>query len=129
MTKADLRTGMIVTLRNGTECVVLRNAHFYGTISVRTDKLEDDGTISVIVGYDNETWMWFSEVHDDLTVGHNFGHPYKLDIMKVESLTHPLRLPHKDGPREVLWERSEKKKYTYAQLKEILGEEFEIVKE
>ena len=31
--------------------------------------------------------------------------------------------------RHSIWKRSEKKTYTYEQLKEILGDEFEIVKE
>lgn len=50
-------------------------------------------------------------------------------IMKVYGYNKFSHLVFDFSPyrRDLLWERKEKKKYTYAQLREILGEEFEVV--
>ena len=52
------------------------------------------------------------------------------DIMEVIQVDHPFCFTdhsYKVDEQRTLWKRSEKKKYTYAQLREILGEEFEVV--
>ena len=117
MKKSDLKTGMIVTLRNGKQWMVYKN--------IQTQRNVDD----VIVGIDgSDNWNLLYHYNEDLT---NKGYP-DLDIVKVEEVTHPyafVRLDYDADKRKVLWKRKEKKRYTYAQLKEILGEEFEIVKE
>ena len=117
MTKSELKTGHIVTLANGDEYLVLKdvdeNCNYYHSHEI-------------LVSYDG-TWMSLSEHNEDMT------YPKKeyteFDIIKVERVTHPCCILH--GQRRILiWERKPpKKQYTYAQLKEILGEEFEIVKE
>lgn len=50
-------------------------------------------------------------------------------IMKIYGCNKYSHLVFDFSPyrRDLLWERKEKKKYTYAQLREILGEEFEVV--
>jgi hypothetical protein len=52
-----------------------------------------------------------------------------LDIMEVYGCSNHKNSVFKfdEQDRELLWKRNEKKKYTYAQLREILGEEFEVV--
>ena len=118
MTKADLRTGMIITCRNGTKYVIMKD--FYGS---------DSGMISV--GKDGwSNWNDIDNYANDLTYKND-----NWDIVKVEKFKYRSAIaefmanPKANIALEKIWERSEKKKYTYSQLKETLGEEFEIVKE
>ena len=110
MTKSELKTGMIVTYRNGK-----RRKVFLNTCLGKDFVSGEDG------------WMSLDFFNEDLT----FNGTDTMDIVKVESL-----FLESDFTREnpcdpkVIWRRPvPKKRYTYAQLKEILGEEFEIVKE
>ena len=117
MKKSDLKTGMIVTLCNGKQLMVYKN--------IQTKWNVGDVIVDI---YGSDNWNLLDNYNEDLT---NEGYP-DLDIVKVEEVTHPyafVRLDYDSDKRTVLWKRKEKKKYTYAQLKEILGEEFEIVKE
>ena len=121
MKKSDLKTGMIVTLRNGEKYMVFLNA----SRSVHMSP-ED-----VLVSVDGRYWFDLNGVNENLSDNKNSHY----DIMKVEQVKTTTdivyTLLHHDAKclTNVLWERKEKKRYTYAQLKEILGEEFEIVKE
>jgi len=108
-TKDDLKNGMVVTLRNGSRCIVLKpigNSH--------------EGIIRDIKNIGNiGLEYWLINYRNDLTRDDSYTpRDESLDIIEVRDLMGNL-----------LWERKEKKKYTYEQLKEILGEEFEIVKE
>ena len=111
MTKADLRTGMIVTYRNGGKRTVFLNT--------------DRGSDFIA---DGDNWNPLRYYNEDLT----HVDQKNLDIVKVERCydhANICRDPNTFTMLETIWERKEKKKYTYNQLKEILGEEFEIVKE
>ena len=108
-TKDDLKTGMVVTLRNSLRCIVLKVVGDTREGILR--RIEDIGSLGIE--------YWLTNYGIDLTRQDNYKLRDKaLDIMEVRDLSGNL-----------LWERKEKKKYTYEQLKEILGEEFEIVKE
>ena len=110
MTKSDLKTGMIATLRNGIRCIVIMS-NSSGTMSM----LKAIDQLGLICG------EYFLTNYNDnlertgLVIG---GKTSEFDVMRVDGISSGL-----------IWERKEKKKYTYSQLKEILGEEFEIVKE
>lgn len=114
MTKSELKTGMIVTLADGKEYMVFKNAiHGFSNAA------------DVIVATDGSTsWMDLNNYNEDMTQ-HSYG---DLNIVKVAQVDHPyafIRPEYKRECRKVLW--SKKKCYTYAQLRKILGEEFEVV--
>ena len=87
MKKSDLKTGMKVTLRNGYECIVLRNFAY-----------EFPSDIDVLISINtNHYWFSFDSYNDDLSYdGYNDdlsqqdpqGNEY--DIVKVESPDHAL---------------------------------------
>lgn len=108
-TKDDLKTGMLVTLRNGEKCIVLKD--YIDSCGNSINILRPlDGIGIAHINY------YFNAFEDDLTWYEN---DESLDIIKVETCW-----------GTTIWERkNRKKKYTYEQIKEILGEEFEIVKE
>ena len=114
MTKRELKTGMIVVIADGKECMVYKGFH---------TSCED--TDAALVATDGSNyWINLSNYNEDLTAKE-----YKdLDIVKVIEVSHPyafIRPDYDSKRRKVLWSR--KKQYTYAQLREILGEEFEVV--
>lgn len=119
MTKSELKTGMIVILRNKKEYMVFKD--------VRTSYCDCD---DVLVATDLScNWHRLSNYNEDLIYSKTYTPNW--DIVEVLRVYHPYNLlePNKCGytDRELLWKRQEKKKYTYAQLREILGEEFEVV--
>lgn len=115
MTKSELKTGMIVILANGMECMVYED--------VQTSLYKGDALVA-INGSNN--WMRLDSYNENLTVKTRV---YKdLDIVKVIQVQHPYAFIRPDyclEYRKILW--SKKKQYTYAQLREILGEEFEVI--
>ena len=113
MTKSELRTGMIVTTRNGYEYMV-----FLNTTIPSCEK--DD---SFVVAHNGRNWNYLSRYNEDLT-NNTWS---SLDIVKVERPKNPWDLTTPNCKTEVLWERPKKKQYTYEQLKEILGTEFEVI--
>jgi len=119
MTKSDLMTGMLVKLRNGKVYRVYKELAA-NSLSQNCDLLMAYGFIGLhqpLTNYNN-----------DLTHKH---YDY-LDIVEVRLIWDTGYLTRRDfrfDDLKLLWKREEKKKYTYEQLKEILGEEFEIVKE
>lgn len=109
MTKAELKTGMIVEYRSGIRRTVFKNTVF------GDDYLCGDGYFNSLKNFT-----------EDL----RFEKDSYMDIVKVFSPKYRVDIASKKPPEVILlWTRPEKKKYTYAQIKEILGEEFEIVKE
>lgn len=109
MTKSELKPGYIVRLRNGNIFMVM--------------PLDKYDAIIGTEGYNG--WDYLKNWCQDLMHG-----KYRnLDIMEVYgySKLNSSALIFKKEDRELLWKRSEKKQYTYAQLREILGEEFEVV--
>ena len=119
MTKSELKTGMIVVLRNGKECIVFRDA---------ATRYNDQNCLVATDGADY--WHQLSNYNEDLTFKSNIECEHKFDIMEVITVFHPyayIRPDYQKSSRVTIWQRKEKKKYTYAQLREILGEEFEVV--
>ena len=123
MTKADLRTGMIVTLRNGGEYMVYRNY-----VTTWTNKYRF-GVDCIVNTMREGSWQDLSnDFTDDLTSKIDC----KWDIIKVEEAPHPFAFISPDyerNERMVLWKRDTVRKYTFKQLKEILGHDFELVEE
>ena len=114
MTKSKLKTGMIVTQRCGNKFMVFENANVYAT--------NDDNKI--LVEINGSVWSNLrASYNEDMTSAYNSD----FDIMKVEKCTSIADLLNIKRQTITIWERKEKKTYTYAQLKEILGEEFEVV--
>jgi hypothetical protein len=122
MTKADLRTGMIITCKNGNEYLIVLNC---SSDLLPWDSKEDNG---VVINLDDNGYFPLSTITNDLL---DTGGNTDWTIIKVENLVSRYGFKNPTtAKRELLWERPiEKKKYTYEQIKEILGEEFEIVKE
>lgn len=123
MTKADLRSGMEVTCRNGRTYLVMRDAVTSNDSLIRT--------VLVGIGKKPGSWLTFDNYRDDLS--NVSGEEWT--IMEVAEFKDAADIPSffssvpHDENLNLLWKRPNKKKYTYEQLKEILGEEFEIVKE
>ena len=97
MTKSDLKTGYIVTTRDGIECVVYLNvATIYSGLRE-----------NVLVGK-NYYWLRLDNYNEDLTHPDNSSY----DIVKVEKSFHPYCLQDLDyeaDNRQKLWEREEPK--------------------
>lgn len=119
MTKSELKTGMIVVLRSGKECIVFRDA------------ATNYNTQNCLVATDgSDYWHQLSSYGEDLMFKKDMECESKFDIMEVMTACHPyayIRPDYQKSSRVTIWSRKEKKKYTYAQLREILGEEFEVV--
>ena len=120
MTKSDLKNGMVVTCRNGNRYMVMLSA------SIRNSSCE-----SICCAIDDcANWIRFANYNDNLI--HSLNSEW--DIVKVDELNYKMDIAKffrdsDDVSYHTIWIRSEKKKYTYEQIKEILGEEFEIAKE
>lgn len=117
MTKSELKTGMIVVLADGKECMVFKDA-------VTNCK---DAQNFIVATDGDKYWLRLSDYNEDLTM--NSGRDC-YNIVKVIQVPHPyscINGEYAKDERKVLWTR--KKRYTYAQLREILGEEFEVVSE
>lgn len=100
-TKADLKVGYLVGLRNGNMRMIMPKASGADTVLVVTDAK----------GF----WSWLSDYRDDLTFdGVKAGAPTDHDIMKVYGLaTLGAYTMDFDGyRRDLLWEREEKPKQT-----------------
>lgn len=127
MTKNELRTGMIITCRNGYEYMVIAD------IKCGNNANSKDGETFAIGNDGSSNWANLSEdFTNDLKCKVNS----EFDIMSVKYCQYPREIYQfltdedvEDINYRPLWTREEKKKYTYSQLKELLGEEFEIVKE
>ena len=113
MTKSELKTGMIVTLRNGDKYMVFINTN------ISSYRGSDD----YVVNLNGSGLNYHSDYNEDLTISgfRNF------DEMKVGMCELIADLTSKNPKLNTIWERKEKKTYTYAQLKEILGTEFEEI--
>ena len=111
MTKSELKTGYIVRYRNGSLRMVM-DLHNERVL------VEMNRECPFWHGLDNYTENLESMSYDDLTIVEVYGHSnYASSIWTLDK-----------KHRKLLWKREkEKKKYTYAQLREILGEEFEVV--
>lgn len=115
-TKADLKTGMIVTTRNGYEFCVFRN------IDMGCSKNYD-----CIVN--NAMYIELENYNENLTRNDDI---YLYDIIKIESASSPLcfmDIRYEKNKRTLLWECEKVKEMTMAELEEHFGCKIKIVKE
>ena len=121
MTKSELKTGMIVTRRDGKRLTVYRNCACSFGHSIHND---------VFVDASDEIWHSMEYYSEDLK--NLKGYP-EYDIVKVELVWHPYdynKYPFDADRTKVLWERTDpKKKMTVAEIESILGYKVEIVSE
>ena len=115
MTKSELKPGYLVELKNGDLYMVMQTN---GMLILAKQPEENF--------YDHKicnNWLGIRYYQDDMK--HEMAN---FTIMKVygnaKYANQVFRFSTEN--RELLWERP-KKQYTYAQLREILGEEFEVV--
>ena len=111
MTISELKPGYLVQLNNG---------EFYMVMPA------DDG-LYLVREKVNGTSQWLRLDNSRLDISNGLK---EFTIIKIYGYNKYSHLVFDFSPyrRDLLWERKpKKKKYTYAQLKEILGEEFEVV--
>ncbi len=111
MTKSELKPGYLVQLKNGDVSMVMASENGIFLI---------DKPVGILSSYST-----LDHYRNDMS--HELDH---LTIMKVYGCSkyYHQALGFCTENRKLLWERKpEKKQYTYAQLREILGEEFEVV--
>lgn len=110
MTKSELKPGYVVRYQNGELRMVMSTTK---------------ENVFVQMGCKNPFWSSLDNYNEalintnspDLSVVEVYGHSeFTTTIWELEK-----------QHRKLLWKRPERKKYTYAQLREILGEEFEVV--
>lgn len=96
MIKNDLKTGYIVTLRDGTELIVIKNF----TRILNEFEITDD----IIVNSKKYYWQSLKDYDDELKnkISKDF------DIIKVESISHPYCIQEFElykNERTTIWER------------------------
>lgn len=99
MTKSDLKTGYIVTLRDEKEYIVILNPETCYTNKGLSAK-------QGILLRDTQHWDDLSNYNEDLT---HFDFSFR-DIIKIEKAPHPyafIDLNYDKGNRKLLWERKE----------------------
>lgn len=126
MTKSELKTGMIVTTRNGCEYVVFRNT-VQSLYSHATD---------IIVNAARETWNHLLYYNEDLTYHCDSTNMLDItfakdnDIIKVECPYHPygfMDLENAKAKRQVIWKRTEIKEITMEEIEEKFGCKVKII--
>lgn len=124
MKKSELKTGMIVTLRNGNEYVFMKD------FIVDDDYTMGSCNEGIIVNGHKPSWSKMNHYDHNLkaiTISDR-----SLDIMKVEIPNHPYaftNIPYNRKYRKLVWERKEVKQMTVAEIEAILGYKIEIVSE
>lgn len=111
MTKKDLRTGHIVTLRNGGQFMVFKNYHS-----------QYNEPVDCIVSF-HGTWTELKNYEEDLK-NHCF---HDLDIVKVSLISHPHNTFCDNRQLTTIWDREEPKQMTVAEIEAILGYKVEII--
>lgn len=115
MTKADLKTGMRVTMRDGSTAIVLTGCEFSGAIA--------NGENQLVVNHKKNFWMRFDSLAKDLTCNGYKGN----EIIKIEMPEHPYEIFEESGDFVTIWTRQEPKLHTIAEIEKILGYPFKIV--
>lgn len=115
MTKSNLQTGMIVTLRNGEK------------MSVYIDAITDTCRVGCDIITNGRQWSDLFYYNDNLTYQGN----KERDIVKIELVSTRTDLNSTGGCSigETIWERKEVKQMTVAEIEAILGYKVEIVSE
>lgn len=112
----DLRTGMLVVLRNGVKGVVIK------------DMVSSYTTESLIVNGKDQVWETLHTYNKDLTTIDR--DDQYLDIMEVWQLPHPYcmqDLEYKREDRKLLWKREEVKELTVEEISKLLGYPVKVV--
>lgn len=118
MTKADLKTGMIVILRNEQEYMVMLNStHNYSI-----------GHNDVLVGL-GHNWLTLRDYNKNMLLESD----NEYDIMEVYKVTHPYAFTdfnYEKDKRILLWKREEVeiKKMTIEDIEKLVGCKVKIVK-
>ena len=112
MTLNDLKTGMIVTTRNGSSHIVMRDFIDNGDVLAG---LSCNDVIS-------NTWTSLSKNYNQDMTNSRFSH---LDIMSVYASS----VYSADTPTRLLWERKEYKEVTMQEIEEKFGCKIKIVEE
>ena len=118
MTKSELKTGMIVTRRDGKKLTVYRDCACSFAHHIHYDVFVDASTFS---------WEPFNSYAEDLTSKNGYN---EFDIVKVELVHHPYdfnRFPDDAHIEEILWTRDGAKKMTVEEIENVLGYKVEIV--
>ena len=111
MTLNDLKTGMIVKIRNGEYHIIMRD-------------FIDDGDILAGLSCNNkisDTWTSLSRYNQDMT----YPKLSSLDIVNVYASS----VYSADTPTKLLWERKEYKEVTMQEIEEKFGCKIKIVEE
>lgn len=120
MKLSDLKTGMIVTLRNGEEYVVFKNFADLFTESQ-----------AIICNTQIKRWMNISDFSDDMKCTSQFLRN-NYDIVKVEIPHHPYSfgdIGYAREKRKLLWKEEAVKEVTMAEIEEKFGCKVKIIKE
>ena len=125
MKLSDLKTGMIVTWRNGVECVVMIDYESQSDIERK-----------IFVNAKDKHWLPFKYYGEDMKMMRDYEDFYfddeEFDIVKVEVATHPygfLDLEYERSSRKLLWKEESIKEVTMAEIEEKFGCKVKIVKE
>ena len=125
MKKSELKTGMLVTLRNGCKGMVFRNIHTEYTTN--TNKAKD---VIVSMCEDGQlSWENLDSYNDILLVRDDEFN--WMDVVKVETVYHPydlVKLFENKNIRSTIFNR-DKRKMTVKEIESILGYEIEVVDE
>lgn len=119
MTLNDLKTGMIITWRNGRKATVLRDT--VGFTNMFNGR-------NFLVTCSGDEWVKLANYNNDFT--NRFLNTH--DIVKVEVPNHPLYCfdyERKDFNSKVIWEEKTAVKMTVAEIEKKLGYKIEIVSE
>ena len=110
MTKSELKPGYVVRYKNGETRMVMQTE----TEIVLVQMEQANPFWSSLNGYDEDLTCQYA---DEFTIVEVYGHNRFTTTIWTFNPEH----------RKLLWKRHEKKQYTYAQLRKILGEEFEVI--
>lgn len=115
MKLGELRTGMVVTLRNGGKYMVFRKIH--------SDWTNDD----VLVQLNGDDYLFLAEYDSDMMCKGAYHDPF--DIMEVWVARQPLNFVsfNKEEYYTLLWKREEPKEMTMAEIEAALGYKIRIV--
>ena len=128
MKKSELKTGMIVTTRDGVEWLVLKDIGFAYTSSCG-NTYKDGVLINILY---SSSWNGLRYYDEDLMYQKKSLDDDNYDIVKVERVDHPTdmlnieRLKNKNL-RTLLWERKEIKEVTMAEVEEKFGCKVKII--
>lgn len=116
MTRADIKSGYVVQLRDGDYRMATRVGGF---TKVLVDKFGN--------------WAYLSRWCDDLSFASNTKGPDPMDIVAVYGLVRePVNYSYafhlSPTHRDLLWKRKDPTKLTVAEIEKLLGYEIEIVK-